>query len=237
MTTETNTMLERIKEHAICHRGPCGHEARDHTEGGNVHCTGRTHSGKLCACRAEPEGAVSGFWIYWRKLILGEASDYDVKQIAKVLGLPESEAEMYCRPSAAGGRQWLFRTDQVAEAWLAYVDEFGFRRDSRADKILALAYEFPTIWTAHQEGTLRFDKGWSAIELERWARTPSACDAARHAASFVLGVWSNNEQWGVWPEGDQGYGRRWFNAHHALAKWDDAHRSAFYQWGMNPWWA
>lgn len=64
------------------------------------------------------------------------------------------------------------------------------------------------------------------VRFAKWAKAYTPGSGARHAARFVLAVWSNRSSWGL--------GR--FDVMEALGCWDNAHRAAFMAWAKDPWW-
>jgi hypothetical protein len=134
------------------------------------------------------------------------------------VALDDRKDEVACRAE-------LIASDAGRELFAALVECEGRREDTLAMKMLALTLSFPTLKQAVEEAALDLTAGWSARELERWA-TYCASDGGRHAASFVLQVWSPG-RWACGP----------FNVHEALAVWDDGHREAFLAWARRPWWA
>jgi hypothetical protein len=85
------------------------------------------------------------------------------------------------------------------------------------NKIAALAETFPTL----QGAPLR---PWDARAFEKWAFEQHG-SGLRHAAQFVLAVWSVNEPWKI--------GR--FEVFAAMGAWDTAHHQAFVAWSSSPW--
>jgi hypothetical protein len=89
-----------------------------------------------------------------------------------------------------------------------------------SDRIQQLAAAFPTL--ADATGV----RPWNPKKLDGWACGPAPGHGAKHAARFVLAVWNNDADWQC--------GK--FDGVEALSIWDDAHRSVFLAWAVNPWW-
>lgn len=125
-------------------------------------------------------------------------------------------------------------------------------------RMTALALSFPTLRDAPVDP-------WDAEAVEAWIRGGTGGSGARHAARFVLGVWSSRRYavdandlrtaLGVPAERD-GFAAapiaatEWsppardflidgyaFDVLAALAVWDARHRDAFLAWARAPWWA
>jgi hypothetical protein len=67
---------------------------------------------------------------------------------------------------------------------------------------------------------------WDPKRFQAWAIAPARCEAARHAARFILTLWNTEVVWRI--------GR--FDAVRAMGTWDGLHRAAFHSWVKDPWW-
>lgn len=93
-------------------------------------------------------------------------------------------------------------------------------RADRVSRFRALCRSFPTLQSA--PGI----EPWDAEALDQWADGPACAPACRHAAAFVLAVWSPWKWWRVGP----------FQVVKAIQEWDEQHRAAFAAWAEAPWW-
>ncbi|HVK70365.1 MAG TPA: hypothetical protein VM694_38190 [Polyangium sp.] len=86
--------------------------------------------------------------------------------------------------------------------------------------IITLALSFPTLHDAPGVNP------WAPDRLAAWAKS-SASSGGRHAAAFVLGVYSRTlpAMLGL-P----------FDMHAAVETWDAEHLAAFQAWVADPWW-
>ena len=131
-------------------------------------------------------------------------------------------------------RDLILNSDEGRTAWKGFVGLEGWREDPTALKTRRLLMTFPSLRDKVMDGQLGLSCGsptrvpaWSAREVERFACSPAAHDAARHAAAFVLSVWN--------PLHEYAFGL--FSIHPSLKCWDDQHRHAFLAWVQDPWWA
>lgn len=108
--------------------------------------------------------------------------------------------------------------------------------------MIALMHTFPTLseklqLPASMNGSLGImhGLGFNVDFLIDWHNGPAATSGSRHAAAFVLSVWSGLTQWRDTQLRESGSGWK-FDLHEALQAWDDAHRAAFAAWAKDPWW-
>lgn len=87
-------------------------------------------------------------------------------------------------------------------------------------RIMQLAVSFPCLRLAPGISEGR----WDAVALDNWAAS-GASSGEKHAARFVLGVWSPYEAWRAGS----------FDVFDAVQVWDEQHRAAFQCWVADPW--
>jgi hypothetical protein len=94
--------------------------------------------------------------------------------------------------------------------------------DERARRlgIITLALSFPTLQDAPGVNP------WDPNRLAAWAKS-SASSGGRHAAAFVLGVYSRTLPAALAVP---------FDMHAAMETWDVEHLAAFQAWVADPWW-
>ncbi len=75
------------------------------------------------------------------------------------------------------------------------------------------------LWASHDPGFVE----WLANNPGEGSPYPG--EGARHAARFILNLWSTREPWRS--------GK--FDVFEALSRWDDSQAAAFKAWATNPW--
>lgn len=221
---ESTTILDRPK----C---KCGHLVGTHTPEAGW-CSGQTFSGLPCGCRKSKDEVLEAAFVLFVEILAGNPAA--ARSFALNLEIEGSVRGGRIKPWDVGV---LLATAEGQEFWAAFIKKEGYRSDPKARKVLRLLVTFPTLRQAVDVGALEipvmgtacrpFGEGWSPWELERFAFSEDESPAARHAARFILGVWSRTRLRACGP----------FLLHEAVAAWDDDHKAPFMKWVRDPWWA